>query len=48
LGRLRAEAAVERTEGIKSFVSGHLSDAHGITAEAEGIFIQPAWAREVG
>jgi acyl-coenzyme A thioesterase PaaI-like protein len=47
LGRLRAEAAVERTEGIKTFVSGHLSDAEGITAEAEGIFIQPAWAREV-
>jgi hypothetical protein len=48
LGRLRADAAIERTEGIKSFVSGHLSDAEGITAEAEGIFIQPAWAREVG
>jgi hypothetical protein len=48
LGRLRAEAAVERTEGIKTFVSGHLSDAEGITAEAEGIFIQPSWAREVG
>jgi thioesterase superfamily protein len=48
LGRLRAEAAVERTEGIKTFVSGHLSDSEGITAEAEGIFIQPAWAREVG
>jgi hypothetical protein len=46
LGRLRAEAAVERTEGFKSFVSGHLSDAEGITAEAEGIFIKPAWARE--
>ncbi len=46
LGRLRAEAAVERTEGIKSFVSGHLSDAEGVTAEAEGIFIRPAWARE--
>jgi len=48
LGRLRAEAAVERTEGVKSFVSGHLSDSEGITAEAEGIFIKPAWAREVG
>jgi Thioesterase superfamily len=48
LGKLRAEAAVERTEGIKTFVSGHLSDSEGITAEAEGIFIQPAWAREVG
>jgi Thioesterase superfamily len=46
LGRLRAEAAVERTEGFKSFVSGHLSDAEGITAEAEGIFIKPAWARD--
>jgi acyl-coenzyme A thioesterase PaaI-like protein len=45
LGRLRAEAAVERTEGFKSFVSGHLSDDEGITAEAEGIFITPAWAR---
>jgi len=48
LGRLRAEAAVERTEEIKSFVSGRLSDAEGVTAEAEGIFIRPAWAREVG
>jgi hypothetical protein len=48
LGRLRAEAAVERTEDIKTFVSGHLSDADGITAEAEGIFIKPVWAREVG
>lgn len=46
LGRLRAEAAVERTEGVKSFVSGHLSDAEGVTAEAEGIFIRPSWARE--
>lgn len=45
LGRLRAEAAVERTEGVKSFVSGHLSDADGITVEAEGIFITPSWAR---
>lgn len=48
LGRLRVDAAVERTEEIKSFVSGRLSDAEGVTAEAEGIFIRPAWAREVG
>jgi hypothetical protein len=46
LGRLRADAAVERTEGVKSFVSGHLSDREGITVEAEGIFIKPAWARD--
>ncbi|HTZ12215.1 MAG TPA: hotdog domain-containing protein [Mycobacterium sp.] len=48
LGRLRAEAVVERTEEVKSFVSGHLSDAEGITVEAEGIFIKPAWARDAG
>jgi hypothetical protein len=48
LGRLRAEAAVERTDETKSFVSGHLSDAEGVTVEAEGIFVRPAWAREVG
>jgi hypothetical protein len=46
LGGLRADAAVERTEGVKSFVSGHLSDGEGITVEAEGIFIKPAWARD--
>ena len=46
LGRLRADAAVERTEGVKAFVSGHLSDGEGITVEAEGIFIKPAWARD--
>jgi hypothetical protein len=48
LGPLRAEAELERTDGVKSFVSGHLSDSEGITAEAEGIFIRPAWAREAG
>jgi Thioesterase superfamily len=46
LGTLRAEAAIERTEGIKTFVRGHLSDSTGITAEAEGVFIMPTWARE--
>ncbi len=46
LGRLRAEAAIERTEEVKTFVRGHLCDSEGITAEAEGIFVRPAWARE--
>lgn len=46
LGRLRAEAAIERTDGYKTFVSGHMSDAEGKTVEAEGIFITPAWARD--
>jgi acyl-coenzyme A thioesterase PaaI-like protein len=48
LGRLRAEAAIERTDGFKTFVSGHMSDAEGKTVEAEGIFIKPAWARDTG
>jgi acyl-coenzyme A thioesterase PaaI-like protein len=48
LGRLRAEAAIERTDGIKTFVSGHLSDAEGKTVEAEGIWIKPVWARDAG
>jgi acyl-coenzyme A thioesterase PaaI-like protein len=46
LGRLRAEAAIERTDGIKTFVSGHMTDAEGKTVEAEGIFIKPVWARD--
>ncbi|MBO0863976.1 MAG: PaaI family thioesterase [Mycobacterium sp.] len=48
LGRLRAEAAIERTEEVKTFVRGHLRDSEGITAEAEGIFVRPAWARQAG
>jgi acyl-coenzyme A thioesterase PaaI-like protein len=46
LGPLRAEAFIERTEGVKTFARGFISDAAGITVEAEGVFIQPAWARE--
>lgn len=45
LGQLRAEARITRTDGIKAFASGHLSDEDGITVEAEGVFIQPKWAR---
>ncbi len=47
LGPLRSEAFVDRTDGVKAFARGIISDAAGITAEAEGVFIQPAWAREV-
>lgn len=46
LGPLRADAFVDRTEGVKTFARGFISDAEGITVEAEGVFIQPAWARE--
>lgn len=48
LGRLHAEARIVRTEGVKAFAVGHLSDADGVTVEAEGVFIQPRWAREQG
>ena len=46
LGDLRAEAWIERSEGIKTWAKGHLMDADGVTVEAEGLFILPRWARE--
>ena len=48
LGPLRAEAFVERIEGVKTFARGCLSDAEGTTVAAEGVFIQPTWARDAG
>lgn len=48
LGPLRAEASVERIDGVKTFARGYLLDAEGPTVEAEGVFIQPAWARDAG
>lgn len=45
LGELHAEGRITRTDGIKAFAAGHISDAQGITAEAEGVFILPKWAR---
>jgi acyl-coenzyme A thioesterase PaaI-like protein len=45
LGPVRAEARVERSEGAKTFARGYLRDADGVTVEAEGVFIMPAWAR---
>lgn len=41
LGRLRAEAHVDREEGAKTFAVGHISDGDGVTVEAEGVFIRP-------
>jgi acyl-coenzyme A thioesterase PaaI-like protein len=46
LGPLRADAFLDRTEGVKTYACGSISDAAGITVEAEGVFIQPSWARE--
>ena len=46
LGQLHAEAKITRTDGVKTYVSGHLADDEGVTVEAEGVFIQPKWARD--
>lgn len=44
LGELSAQAQLERREGVKIFVTGHIGDQQGATVEAEGVFIQ----REAG
>ncbi|WP_249353277.1 PaaI family thioesterase [Rhodococcus sp. Q] len=41
LGPLYAEAQVVEVDGRKAIVRGTLSDAEGVTIEAEGIFISP-------
>lgn len=41
LGPLRVEAHVDRVEGVKTFASGHISNAQGITVRAEGVFLHP-------
>jgi acyl-coenzyme A thioesterase PaaI-like protein len=45
LGDLHAEARIDRVEGFKTFTVGTISDAEGVTVEAEGVFILPTWAR---
>jgi acyl-coenzyme A thioesterase PaaI-like protein len=45
LGALTGEAHVDRVEGVKTYVVGHIADAEGICVEAEGVFILPRWAR---
>ena len=46
LGPLHAEAMITRTDGVKTFCAGHISDTGGITVEAEGVFITPRWLRD--
>lgn len=41
LGPLRAEARVDRVEGVKTYAVGEISDAQGVTVRAEGVFIHP-------
>ena len=38
LGRLHAEAEIQRTEGRKIFVVGQLADSEGVTVTAEGVY----------
>ena len=45
-GPLRTEAIRIRSEGVKTYCSGHIADAEGITVEAEGVFITPRWLRD--
>jgi acyl-coenzyme A thioesterase PaaI-like protein len=46
LGPLRAQARIERIEGLKTYVVAHIAGAEGVTVEAEGVFILPRWARD--
>lgn len=46
LGALRVQAKLDRTEGVKSYVAGTISDAEGVCVEATGVFIMPRWARD--
>ena len=45
LGELRTEAIRLRTDGVKTYCTGHIADADGVTVEAEGVFITPRWLR---
>lgn len=45
-GPVRAEAWIDRVDGVKTFARGTLSDVDGVSVEADGIFIRPSWARE--
>ena len=46
LGALRVQAAAERTEGVKTFATGFISDSEGPTVQAEGVFIRPRWVQD--
>lgn len=46
LGPLHVEAIRTRSEGVKTYCTGHIADAQGPTVEAEGVFITPRWLRE--
>jgi acyl-coenzyme A thioesterase PaaI-like protein len=41
LGRLRAEAHIDRIDGAKTYAVGHIADGDGVTVQADGVFIRP-------
>jgi acyl-coenzyme A thioesterase PaaI-like protein len=41
LGPVRAEAHIDRVEGVKTFAVGHLATSDGVTVRAEGVFFHP-------
>jgi acyl-coenzyme A thioesterase PaaI-like protein len=48
LGPLSAHARVARVEGAKTFAVGEITDANGVTVQAEGVFIHPkspSWSK---
>lgn len=42
LGPLRLDGRIDREEGRKVFVVATISDAEGVTVEADGVFIEPS------
>lgn len=46
LGPLRCDAWIDHAQGVKVFAKGTISDAEGVTVQADGVFIEPAWARD--
>lgn len=46
LGPLHLECRIDREEGRKVWVVATIGDAEGVTVEAEGVFIVPAWATD--
>lgn len=42
LGSLRAEAYIDRVEGPKTFIVGHITSSGRVTVRAEGVFFHPA------
>lgn len=48
LGPLRAAARIQRVDGAKTFAVGEISDEHGVTVQAEGVFIHPKVPSAVG